>query len=126
MQKRNRSRVDCFIVPLEPEAEEVLSLWENGHRAESTQLVMRFAKLHYAINAQKRPEAEVLKQLLAQWEDAMLEDYLDLAQTLVPRIQDGYGGPTTIKGYYEGIASLPIHTEKYRQLRNMFVAFLDT
>ena len=125
MQKRIRSRVDDFIFPLEPEAEEVLSLWANGHRAEFTKLVMQFAKLHYAINAQKAVEAQELKQCLAQWEDLMLESYLDVAQTLLPRIQEGYGGPTTIKGYYHAMASLPGHLENYRRLRSMFDVFLE-
>ena len=125
MQKRIRSRVDDFMFPLEPEAEEVLSLWKNGHRAEFTQLVMRFAKLHYAINAQKAADAEELKQCVALWEDLMLESYLDVGQTLLPRIQEGYGGPTTIKGYYQAMDSLPVHLENCRRLQSMFNVFLE-
>ena len=64
----------------------VYCIWDSGHLTEFSQLMMRFAKLHYAINAQKGIDAEPLKQCLAQWENSMLESYLYLAQTLVPRI----------------------------------------
>lgn len=115
-----------ITLPLSEAAQAAAVQWDATDRAAATSLMLRFGKLHNAINAQKEgPGLETLKQTLAGWEDEMLDWYLGLAQELVPKIQRGHGGETTPKTYYDAVKMQPRHEENYRRLRSMFNDFLD-
>ena len=115
-----------ITLPLSEDAQAAIATWDANDRALATSLMLRFAKLHYAINAQKEdPGLETLKQALAQWEDEMLNWYLDLAQDLVPKIQKGYGGAAALSAYHAAFETQPRHEENYRRLRSMFDEFLE-
>ena len=114
-----------FPLPPEPGASEALEAWEAVHRAEFTRLLLRFGKLHLAINAQKAGHGLTeLKQDLSTCEDEMLEWYLALGDD-VNKLKEGYGGPTVLSRYYAAIESARVHKENYRQLRSGFDAFLS-
>jgi hypothetical protein len=115
-----------FQLPLEPEAEEALETWTTIHRVATTRLFLQFGKLHMAINAQKAGSTLVeLKQLLSEMEDEALEWYLELADGIVAKLENGYGGPNNVTKYYAAIQAGAKHQESYRKLRFMFDTFLD-
>lgn len=115
-----------ITLPLSEDAQAAIADWNAKDRAFATSLMLRFAKLHYAINAQKEsPEVDALKHALAEWENDMLEWYLDLAQDIVPKIQKGYGGEAALSAYHDTFGTLPRHEKNYRRLRGMFDEFLE-
>ena len=113
-------------LPLEPDAEAALETWTTTHRAATTRLFLQFCKLHFAINAQKAGSSlAALKQLLSEMEDEVQEWYLELADGIVAKLENGYGGPDNITKYYAAIKASSEHHENYRKLRVMFDRFLD-
>ena len=115
-----------IILPLDPEAKQVLVTWEANHRSSSRNLLLRFGKLHLAINAQKdSPRLDELKRLLSNSEDEMLEWYFELADGVVAKLQAGYGNDATITKYHEAVKAESQHQESYHRLRVIFDAFMD-
>lgn len=115
-----------FQLPLEPEAEQALETWTTSHRVATTRLFLRFGKLHMAINAQQAGSTlAVLKQLLSEMEDEVLGWYLELADGIVAKLENGYGGPNNVPKYYDAIKAGAKHEESYNRLRLLFNRFLD-
>lgn len=113
---------------LEPELEatQALETWAAVHKAECTGLMLRFAKLHLAIHAQKPTiRLKEMKLALTAWEDDMLEWYLELEGDIVNVLRRGYGGPGMVRRYYAAVEVTTKHLENYRRLRSMFDAFMD-
>ena len=112
--------------PLEPEAVQALAAWEARYRTEFRGLAVRFSKLHLAIDAQK-PTAtrEELKRLFNKWETVVLNTYMNVGDSLVPKLECGYGNAATIAGFEAAVEQLPRYQERYRYLRAMLEAFLD-
>ena len=110
----------------EPEPIQALEMWVAVHEAECTGLMLRFAKLHFAIHAQKpSPRLEEVKLALAAWEESMLNWFLELDGDIVNVLRKGYGGPRMVPRYYAAVESTATHLENYRRLRSMFDAFMD-
>ena len=58
-------------------------------------------------------------------EDEVQEWYLELADGIVAKLENGYGGPANIAKYYAAIKAGAEHQENYRRLRLLFEGFLD-
>ena len=113
-------------VPLEPEAVQALAIWNAQYRAEFRGLAVRFSKLHLAIDAQKRTATrEELKRLFNKWETVVLDTYMAVGDTLVPKLEIGYGNAATLAAFEAAVGQLPEYQERYRYLRAMLEAFLD-
>lgn len=119
--------IECKkLLELEVEPTRALEAWAAVHEAECTGLMLRFAKLHFAIHAQKpTPRLEEVKSALAAWENEMMDWYLQLEGDIVNVLRKGYGGPRMVTRYYAAIEAAPNHQENYRKLRSMFDAFMD-
>lgn len=113
-------------LPVEPHAKRLLENWDSTYRERFRVLVMRFGKLHLAINAQRpEPRWSPLKLALDAWEDVMLDTFLDLDADIIPRLRDGYGNEQTFALYQGAIDKLPEHEANYDSLREQFSQFLD-
>ncbi|GAB2697807.1 hypothetical protein GCM10027272_10350 [Hymenobacter frigidus] len=112
--------------PLEPEAVQALAAWEARYRAEFRGLAVRFSKLHLAIDAQKLTTTrEELKRLFGKWETVVLNTYMTVGDTLVPKLEGGYGNAATIADFEAAVRELPKYQKHYRHLRASLEAFLD-
>ena len=112
--------------PLEPEAVQALAAWEARYRAEFRGLAVRFSKLHLAIDAQKPTTTrEELKRLFNEWETVVLDTYMAVGDTLVPKLEVGCGNAATLADFYAAIRELPRYQGHYRYLRARLEAFLD-
>ena len=88
--------------------------------------MLRFAKLHLAINAQKSGAGlEALKQLLSVRENEMMDWYLELSMDVLNVLRAGYGGSAIVARYYAIIEAVSKYQESYRILRRHFDAFMD-
>ena len=112
--------------PLEPEAVQALATWEARYRAEFRGLAVRFSKLHLAIDAQK-PTAtrEELKRLFDKWETVVLDTYMAVGDTLVPKLEVSCGNAATLADFEAAVGELPRFQRQYRYLRAKLEAFLD-
>jgi len=113
-------------VPLEPEAVQALGTWNTQYRTEFRGLAVRFSKLHLAIDAQKSTATrDELKRLFDKWETVVLDTYMNISDTLVPKLKGGYGNAATIADFDAALSELPKYQEHYRHLRASLEAFLD-
>jgi len=114
-------------VTLELEAVQALATWKAKYRSEFRGLAVRFSKLHLAIDAQKPTTTtrEELKRLFNEWETVVLDTYMAVGDTLVPKLEIGCGNAATIADFHAAVRELPKYQEHYRHLRARLEAFLD-
>ena len=113
-------------VSLEPDAAQALATWEGRYHAEFKELAFLASQLHIAIVGQKPTTARgELLGLFSAWETAVLDTYMTVGDSLVPKLKCGLGNAVTIAEFEAAVGKLPAYFGRYRYLRTRLNTLLD-